>query len=414
MTPLEAWQEYTADLPSPQSYIDFGFIVLITSALQRRVWYYGEGEGSEDGRLFPNLYVVEVGKPALGKGLIITRVASLLKHHKDARRGKVMTALGPEEAELIPVGADCATFEQILVELTNSKSAPIITVNDAGKKVPYSHCSLAFVLEELSSLFRAHHNEVVKLLLRTYDCNDYNYKTKHGQPDLIRRCCMNFFAGAQMDFLQEAHDLKIFGQGFSSRTIWLFETARRFNRFHQHGEAPKKAAAREVLVDHVKKLTALYGQLSYNQEVYDFLEQWYTTVCCPAEALAGPRMQGYYGRKKVHVLKVAAAIHFSRSYDYEITLTDIKEAIAMLDAIEPKMAAGLNIVGRNKLTPFARDIFEMIESTGKTGAHVATIYSAFLADLEMAEIDKLLNELTIIEKITQVNTDKGIIYVAAT
>lgn len=405
MTPLEAWTEYTADLPSPQSYVDFGYLYLITSALQRRVWYY------DDNRLYCNLYVIFVGKPALGKGLVLSRVSELLKYHRDPKRPKILIPGGHEEGYLFPVGADCSTFEQLLVELSQAISTMLVP-GPKGASIPYNHRSLAFVLEELSSLFRAHKGEVVKLLLRTYDCNDYDYKTKHGEPDLIRRCCVNFLAGTQMDFLQEAHDLKIFGQGFSSRTIWLFETARRFTKFHIEGDANKKRAAKAVLLEHVKRLSTIYGQLTYSDECYKYLENWYINENLQKETTAGPRMEGYYGRKKVHVLKLAAAIHFGYAYDLEITLDDVKKALEILDQIEPRMVAGLNVVGRNKLTPFSREILTMIEGCKALGARYATLIDAFHADLSVQEMDSLLSELTIMGRITEAEDSNGKFFVA--
>jgi len=401
MTPKEAWDIYMEGAPSPQSYIDFGFLTMITSALQRRVWYY------DDPKLFCNLYVIFVGKPALGKGLVLSKVIEMLKHHKDPKRAKVITATGPEDGPLIPVGADCSTFERMLVDLTNSASRLIVSVD--GKPHPYSHCSLAFMLEELSSLFRQHKSEVVKLLLRTYDCTDYDYTTKHGAPDLIRKSCVNFLAGTQMDFLQEAHDLKIFGQGFASRTIWLFETQRRFSKFHIEGaSAELKAKAKSVILEHIKVLTTLYGQLTYSPEVAQYLEEWYVTQNVPKEDSAGPKMEGYYGRKKVHVLKVAAAIHFSHSYTMEITMDDVKGALALLDSVEPQMAAGLNVVGRNRLSTYSKAIYDMIKVTAKTGIRQGDIVEQFQSELTYTEVTTILFELQMLGKVIQHGSDSPV------
>lgn len=392
LSPKEAWDLYTADLPSPQSYIDFGWLVLITSALERRIWYY------EQNQLFINLFVVMVGRPALGKSILLSTVADLLKELKTDKRAKVKTSGGgTEDATRFAVGADCATFQQILQELADSRMA--IQVQDKDNKtIPYSYCALTFLLEELSSLMQRHRDDVVKFLLRSFDANNYEYKTRHSEPVILRRICMNLFAGTQMEFMQEANDFKIFGQGFSSRTIWLFETQRRFTRFHIESSGGRNQEARKVIIEHLQHLSTLYGQLQYSPEVHAFLEDWYINTNAEKEVTGGPRMEGYYGRKKVHLLKIAAAIHFSSKYDLEITLDEVKQAIAILDEIEPRMAAGLNVVGRNRMSPFARNILDILKGAGPKGVHYPSLASMFHSDLSLDELNTILEELTILGK----------------
>ena len=400
MSPKEAWSVYTADLPSPQSYLDMGFYTLITSALERRIWYY------DCNRLYVNLFAILVGRPALGKGLVLTTVARLLKTPKATEKQRAQIKLPggrKEDANRFAVGADCATFQQILIECAEATMGMNVPdPKDPTKTKPYRHMSLAFVLEELSSLFNRHRDDVVKFLLRAYDANEYEYKTKHDVPVILRQLCMNLLAGTQMGFLQEAHQYGIFDQGFSSRVIWVFETDRRFTKFHIEGsDLSIKQKAETVLLDHIKQLSNLYGQLTYSQEVYDYLENWYISDNADKEVTSGPRMEGYYGRKKVHVLKVAAAIHFSHSYDLEITLDEVKEALAFLGELEPRMSAGLNVIGRNKLAPYGREIMEMIAKSKDKGMDFRVIVGAMSSNLTKDEIETALEELSILSKVSK-------------
>jgi hypothetical protein len=406
MSPKEAWNIYTAGLPSPQSYLDIGFYSLISSALERRVWYY------DTNRLFVNLFVILVGRPALGKGLVLTTNAKILKSLKatDKQRAYIKTPGGGKEpANRFAVGADCATFQQILIEMAESRMGMMVPdPKNPDKMKPDSHMSLAFILEELSSLFRRHQDEVVKFLLRAYDANEYEYKTKHDAPVILRQLCMNLLAGTQMGFLQEAHQYGIFDQGFSSRVIWVFETDRRFTKFHIEGSDQElKAQAEKVLLEHIEHLSHLYGKLTYSQEVYEFLEHWYINDNAEKEVTSGPRMEGYYGRKKVHVLKIAAAIHFSYSYDMEISLEDVKQALAFLNELEPRMSAGLNVIGRNKLAPYGREIMSMIEAAKDKGLDFRVIVSAMSSSLTVTETETALEELMLLTRVNKrVSEDK--------
>src|ERR1700678_3984880 len=77
MTNFEKWRAYTSDLSSPDSYIDWSWRFVISSSLQRRVWF-----GSDHMPLFPNMYVILVGEAGIGKGIVIGPATELLKHHK--------------------------------------------------------------------------------------------------------------------------------------------------------------------------------------------------------------------------------------------------------------------------------------------------------------------------------------------
>ena len=77
MTNLEKWMKYMDGFSSPDCFIQFGFYYMINACLQRRVWC-----GPEHAPCYPNMYVILTGEPAVGKGLVIKQVASVIKHHK--------------------------------------------------------------------------------------------------------------------------------------------------------------------------------------------------------------------------------------------------------------------------------------------------------------------------------------------
>ena len=77
MTNWDRWQLRLREVTSPQSFIDFGFVYLVSSYLQRRVWTNADHQ-----KLFPNVYIILVGDPGIGKGLVIKPVTEFLKGHK--------------------------------------------------------------------------------------------------------------------------------------------------------------------------------------------------------------------------------------------------------------------------------------------------------------------------------------------
>ncbi len=384
MSNYEKWLLYTKNLPSPQSYIDFGFYYLISTCLQRRVWFGSE----KDMPLFCNQYVCFVGPPGIGKGLVLGIIAKLLKHHRNEKKSPIKTNIGQEYPPLYPIGADSITFEALLADVADSTC---YIPTPEGKT--YVHTSYAFVLEELSSLFKRKTEDVVKFLLNAYDCKEYEYKTKHNSCNIIRRLCLNFLAGTQPDFLKDANDAGIFGQGFSSRTIFIFETTPRFMSFHIAGISDEQKKAKGDLLIWIKCLSTLYGQIVYDKECYDYLEDWYQRTIVPRFSTANDNMKNYYSRMNITVLKLAAAIHFAENMQLTIPLSTFRRATELLTRLETNMSAGLSMAGKNPLHFHVRKILGFIKQNKEVDER--TLVLEFGADLDLEKIHQIIRELEI-------------------
>lgn len=386
MTNFERWRVLTKKLSSPDSWIDFGFFFLISACLQRRVWYYGEGDdGSE---LYPNLYGCFVGPPGLGKGLVLSPVARMLKHHKYEKGSLVKTNIGSEKPPLFAVGADSITFEELLSDVADSiRFVPLPNTKN------YIHTSYAFVLEELDSLFKRKTQDVINFLKNAYDCKPYDYKTKHQGKNILRNLCMCLLAGTQPDFLFDARKSGIFGQGFASRTLFLFEEKERLSNFHVTEKDDEQKACEKELLEYIKRLATVYGEIKYSQETYNFLEAWHRDRLVPSRVKAPPRLQEYLARKKVTMLKIAAAMHFGDSLDMVIPTETFVRAIKWLDDREANLEKGLGLTGRNELHGFQKRVHEWILSRGV--AMEREVILAFSVDMNVVEIKQVLDTLVL-------------------
>ena len=77
MDNLSRWRFFCQEIKSPDLFIDWGLYSLIASSLQRRVW-----RGTETMPIFPNLFIIFVADPGIGKGLVIDRIDAMLRFHK--------------------------------------------------------------------------------------------------------------------------------------------------------------------------------------------------------------------------------------------------------------------------------------------------------------------------------------------
>lgn len=394
---LDRWRYYLKDAPSPDRWIDYGWLFAVSAALQRRVWYYRLTERP----LFCNLYSFFIGPPACGKNLVITPVKKLLDHWKlNPNEQNIDDGPGREIRRRISTGPDAVTYEKLCEKLAEGTRRFTYKTAD-GKEAAYSHASMAFVLEEANSLFTRHQDKIPKMLLKTYDCDDYKYETKHEGQSIIRKTCMAFLGGGTPELLRDAAKFSIFDDGFTSRVIFDFELEPRHFRFHIGDFSDEQVSVFADLLNWIKNVTEVFGQLTYSREVYDFLEHWTASEIEPAWRGSSSKMQQYYGRMRQHVLKLAAAFHFSESLSLEITIENVKSAISFLRSLEENMRLGFSAVGRNVLHPISRELLKFIGS--RNGSSEAELMQRFATDLTFEELLVVLRTMEMATEIHKIN-----------
>lgn len=212
MTNFEKWNYYMKDVESPDVYVTMGYYFMIAAALQRRVWF-----PFKTLNCYPNMYVIFTGPPSIGKGRVITQVSRLIKYWSRPKK---------EETQLDTADTINVTNDEIdnklkvtpqlfstlpdstsLRALTNHMAKSFFAVNqilEDGTKKIYGHCSSAFILEELSDLFREQKEtrDISRFLTRAWDCGDFQHETYANGRDLIRKMCVSMIAGTSPKFMK--------------------------------------------------------------------------------------------------------------------------------------------------------------------------------------------------------------------
>jgi hypothetical protein len=389
MTPptLARWQNYMRDCPSPQTWIDLGWYFAISAALQRRVWYYD----IEHNPIFLNLYIVMIGPAGCGKGGVMRPVAKFFRHPSMRKnlsdRNRELIA-GEEVPLKVPLGPSDGSYQAIMDEMV-ARTA-VHRYEKDGVTRNYIHASICLLLDELNSLFKRYSNEVPNFLLNTYDCLDHDYKTRHKGKNIISKTCVSLMAGCTNTMLRDAARYGIFEDGFVSRCIFSFEFEPRFYAFeHNNRYDDGQLEDFKELLNHLHKVTGLFGSIDFTPEALDYLNHVYQTEDVPRIKAARAKMQTYYARKSMHIKKLAAAVHFARDFSMQVTLDDAKEARRLLELIEPKLRVGFNSVGRNEMMPYSKDIFRVVKSRAQ-GASLAELLVEFNSEMTKAELDEIL------------------------
>lgn len=421
----EKWLHYMDGFASPDQYIKWGFYYLIAAALQRRVWC-----GPAHSPCYPNIYVILTGEPAVGKGLVIKQVSSILNYHKmpDPKEfankktinvpanidtaDKIIAEAMEEEnynnakevvaavddktkainkppifidkPNLIPVAADATTYEALCRSLARAFRRKSYTLKEPdGKNTlkSYPHSSLCFCLEEISSLFRRKTEDIVHFLIQAYDCGDYTYDTKTQGKDKIRACCLNFFGGTTPSFMRQAFDDSLISEGFSSRTFFVYAAKNRNRPFWIPALSPIQESYRKDLIAHIKSLTELYGNAQFTEEANTYLEEWWNKFQSGERPNSNVKLSPYYGRKKVHVLKLCMAVHFGENTEMLIQKHTVETVLNMLAEEEKRMHFCLGLEQANPASRCADKIVKYLNNMPGRKVTVKELFVEFFDNI---------------------------------
>lgn len=425
---LDKWRYINKDIKSPNSYIDMTFFFLIGAALQRRVWV-----SASHMPIFANPYIILVGEPGVGKGLVIKQAKELLSFHKFQIQQKpagptkdgnadivsmeqVVARLEQIEEEkkiasgkadsfkkkrndseipLFPSGADATSYEA-LVEAMEKAHRYIFydAVNPDGTTVKkrYGHHSMCFALEEISSLFRKRANDIVNFLITTYDAGDYKYETKHYGTNIIQKCCLAFYGGTTPQFMQETFDDRLIGEGFASRCLFIYASENRFNRFGIAELNDTQRKYKAEILERLKFLSTLYGQVIYTGEAFEHFRHYFEQIHPFSRPNSSRLLIPYYARKDQHAMKLSLMMHFADNDGMTIGVDTCRSVLNLLEALEGNMHSAINFGGKNHLSKVGRQVLKYIAQRMEPVLFV-DIFKEFVGDVKEAELREVFDFL---------------------
>lgn len=426
-TNLDKWRHYTKDLVSPDDYLEMGFYYMIAAALQRRVW-----TGKAEDPLFPNLFILLVGPPGVGKGRTIGPINSFIRHHKlipltpeQAKLAEMTSKLqdeaaaamlqagvsedvtkkmprsgNKEEALLIPVAAEATTYESLMEAACSCPRRISVPPDYLAPNGIYTHNSLAFCLEELSSLFKRKSEDLCKYFLCAFDCKDYTYKTKTQGMSKIRKPCLNFFGGTTTSFIEEGVNDSLLSDGFFSRTICVYAEKNRFERFGGSEMTElQKMCANDILA-HIERLSRVYGEVSYTPEAWALFKDYFENPAMwpHKKQFLNRKLEHYASRKNIHAPKLAMAIHFSDNVtDMTLTLEECQKALDILERLEAGMHKALTAGGKNVKMLEWKNVLRFIKIQGEVGFN--DIWNEFVDDASKEDLNGMVDFLCQTEKV---------------
>ena len=345
---LDAYLEYTDNTESPISYHQWCGMSVIAGALQRRV-YLSWGIGQV---IYPNLYLVIVGPSGrTRKGVALGIAKDILK-----------------QIPGITIAPESSSGRESMIQVMKKAYTNFEDPTD-GHTVKF-HCATTAFSEELSVFLGQGNISYLSNLTDWYDSkDDWEYETISRGKDTLQGLCLNLMGGTAPDWLQSMIPQEAVGGGFTSRVIFIVETAKR-KIVPEHTMTQREKDLQEMLTRDLERISKMSGAMTMDTDCKSKYVNWYIEqdklLSDGQPAVDDPRFAGYCERRATHIRKLMLVCSAARSDDLTITGNDFDRALSLLEGVEKNMHKTFGGFGRSRTSEPTEIIKNYIEKFGTT------------------------------------------------
>ena len=306
----------TEGVNTPELFRLWSGISCVAGALERRVW-------AKVGvyHTFPNLYVLLVAAPAVGK-FVINTVRELWYSAKHPLTSGPAFCTAP----------DSITKAALIDRLAKCKQT-FLPPNGS----PLTYHSLLIAAEEFGVLMPGWDNEFIATLNSIYNNPTVPYaeERRHGpaREVSIENPCLNILGGAQPVWIGMTLPEEAWGMGLMTRIIMVYQSEGVYHPVFYEPETPEGLKA--SLAKRLGKLATLYGQFGWAADAAAYMQEMDEKGYPPTPTHS--KLSHYVRRRRLHIIKLALVSACSRQSKMVIELVDVKRAIRWILQAEALM-----------------------------------------------------------------------------
>ncbi len=311
---IKTYLTYTAESESPEEYHVWTALSCIAGSIRRKCFF--------DMKYFlvrPNLYIVLVGP------------AGRCKKSTSMRIGRAILSHVPG----LNFTTDSVTRERLIQDLSQ-------TFVDG-------HSSMTAYSSEFASLLTSSGMDMVVFLTDIYDSPDeWSHRTKSGGTNIIKAPYLNLLGATTPDWIAKAMPLDTVGIGLTSRIIFVFSDTPRIRDAFPNPTS-EQLALKDLLIEDLNVMATLAGEYTFDNETKKAYSEWYKTRIKEPNTTGDPRLNGYFERKPMHILKLCMLVSASFSDKMVMNMRDYETAKALIEQVEDSMPRVFASVGKNPL-----------------------------------------------------------------
>lgn len=355
---VQAYLAYTAESESPEEYHKWVAISVLAGALRRRV-FFPMGYFN----LYANQFVVMVGPPGRCKKSTAMRI------------GRALLGAVPD----LKFTTDSVTRERLIQDLTQAHAD--------------GHSSMTAYSSELATLLTSSGMDMVAFLTDIYDSPlEWAHQTKMGGTNKIKAPYLNLIAATTPDWIAKAMPMDTVGIGLTSRIVFVYQDTPRIKDPFPI-LSPEQVELQKLLLHDLQLISMFGGQFLLSDPAKKYYSDWYKSRLEKPNPTGDDRLNGYFERKPMHVLKLAMVTSASVKDELLLTEDDINVALALLGEIEEKMPKVFANVGKNPLSADIDAVGLAIAESGTTGMTLGQVMKRFKHSMRKDEMIEVLDML---------------------
>jgi hypothetical protein len=295
------------------------------------------------------MFTLLSGVPASGKSLMVAQ----------ARKFWIETR--ETTTEYLHVGPDNPTKKSFLDELEKSQRN---SHDGAGK--PTIFCAMSMACSEFSVLFSKAESQFFGDMTSLYDNLDkYTAPRSTTKSIDIDRPTVNILAGVTPDFLADLLPESAWGQGFTSRLLFIYGAKVENPNRNVFQKRPKDN--HDMLQIELNRIFRIAGEFLWEDEAQEALNQWFAEGLPPKPDYG--RLLHYAGRREAHVLKLAMISAISYHQSLTVTLADFLRAKKWLLDAEKTMPDVFKAMRQRSDSQLLQDLYQHVYALWSSVVH---------------------------------------------
>ena len=305
---IDAFMAETEGIKVPEAFRRWTAITTIAGALERRVWTH-----TDRGILHPNFFTILAGSPASGKSLCVNTARALWVAVSGLH-------LGPDN----PTKASFLDSLEAAVRIPNK-----------GEMNGSIFCALSVACREFGVLIPKHDTSFLSDLTDIYDNPPLYTAPRRTVKSLeINKPTINIIAGVTPDFLNDIMPETAWGQGFTSRLMFIYGT-REIVKDRDIFKKRKDVNMKKLSETLVEIFNETNGEFEWADDAQAAYNTWLNSGMEPVPNYG--RLTHYVGRRETYILKLAMVSSISAQHGLHIKLSDYERAKSWLLSAEALM-----------------------------------------------------------------------------
>ena len=350
--------EQTVEAEAPRDYFKWSALAAIAAVLKRNVYL--------DRYLFkvyPNIYVILIGKSGLRKGIAPAVMSRLVNNVNNTR----------------------------VIEGRSSVQALIQELSKAflpeGKQKPLTDACGFMVSPEMSASL-IEDPQAMTIMTDLYDSqyhNKWKNRLKGSGLEILEQPTITWLAASNPEHLKDIITAREINGGFVGRTFLIH--ADKKNTINSLVRAPKVRLNYDELTQELVKISELKGEFKLDEEAIELFDEWYKT----ANSEESDDNTGTYERLDSHILKIAMLIQVGTTCSLTITKETIQEAIEYCAFMVRSATRTAEGKGQNPLGAVAKEIIG--DLLNKDEISRAAILRKYWKDITAEDLNKIEDTL---------------------